>query len=134
MDAIRRTNPTKTTKEITGTYNERFTVHVTYRCPARDEKQGSKVLFSLGIQNPDGGSDNSSEDERFMVAGQGIIPAGMENQWAVSHGRITLGFTEDEDPPGTYILRVIVVDALSKKQVVRTTKMHLMASADKDKS
>lgn len=121
---VARTDPTQTTQELKIGYGESFTVHVSYRCPSRDENQWAKVSFRLSVQKPDGLFSRPHEDQKEVLAGEGMIPRDRIGHWAASSGRVTIIFTED-DPAGTYILRVTVIDHVGKRQIVRTTKVHL---------
>lgn len=54
--------------------NDEFvTLYVTYRDPARDDQNWSKVTFGFDMVNPNGQLKFVEETKREMVAGEGII-------------------------------------------------------------
>ncbi len=120
---LAKTDPSQTTKELSMTYGENVTAHVAYRCPAINKDQEAKVSYKLFIERPDKAGD--SENQKGITAGAGKILPDQLKFWAASHNRVTVRFTRQGDPPGTYWFNVWVKDHIGNQKVLCRTKVAL---------
>ena len=120
---LAKTDPSKTTKETKLSYGENITLHVAYRCPARNDAQEAKVSYTLSIERPDGAND--PEGQKAIMAGSGRILPEQLRYWAASHNRVTIRFEREKDPPGIYRFKVRVKDHVGNQEILCTTIVNL---------
>ena len=115
--------------------DEPVTLYVTYRSPAIDDRNWSKVSFRVDVLGPNGPLETAEETKKDILAGEGIITDKDRRNWGISRGRISLVFSEEDDR-GIYAARIAVRDHVSGEVVRRTTRILLKGlstiSSEKD--